>query len=123
MGVAREIARINLPVSQYSRMRAKANLLNWLKFLGLRMAPNAQWEIRQYANEVAKIVQFLYPRTYALFEEYSLKGAHFGATELSLISRLLEGLNKDEIQALVHNKLGADSRKSKEFMQKIGVSA
>lgn len=119
-GVAKEIARINNPVSQYSKMRVKANLRNWHHFLGLRMAPNAQWEIRQYANEVAKIIQFLYPRTYALFEEYSLNGAHFGKTERQLISRLLEGMNREEIESIVTLKLGVDTRKSKEFMEKIG---
>jgi thymidylate synthase (FAD) len=38
-GVAREIARLVVPVAQYSRMRASANLRNWLAFLTLRMAP------------------------------------------------------------------------------------
>lgn len=68
-GVPKELARILLPVGRYSKMRAQANLRNWLHFLGLRMAPNAQWEIRQYANAVASIVESLYPRTYALFSE------------------------------------------------------
>jgi thymidylate synthase ThyX len=48
-------------------MRASANLRNWLAFLDLRMAPNAQWEIRQYANVVARLIEDLFPRTYALF--------------------------------------------------------
>lgn len=68
-GIAKEIARINTPISRYSRMVASANLLNWLKFLKLRMAENAQWEIRQYANALAGIVGELFPRTYALFKE------------------------------------------------------
>ncbi len=67
-GVAREIARVVLPVAQYSRMRAKANLRNWLAFLALRMAPDAQWEIRQYANVVHTILTELFPRTVALFD-------------------------------------------------------
>ena len=68
-GVAREIARLVLPANQYSRMRASANLRNWLAFLTLRMAPGAQWEIRQYANVVASLVEERFPRTYALFKE------------------------------------------------------
>jgi thymidylate synthase (FAD) len=68
-GVAREIARVVIPVSQYSRMRASANLRNWLAFLTLRTAENAQWEIRQYANVVADIVREHFPRTYALYAE------------------------------------------------------
>jgi thymidylate synthase (FAD) len=66
-GVSREIARLVLPVNQYSRMRASANLRNWLAFLTLRMDEGAQWEIRQYANTVAEIVAEKFPRTYELF--------------------------------------------------------
>ena len=68
-GVAREIARLVLPVNQYSRMRASANLRNWLGFLELRMATGAQWEIRQYANAVATLIAEKFPRTYDLFME------------------------------------------------------
>lgn len=66
-GVAREIARLVIPVAQYSRMRASANLRNWLAFLTLRQAAGAQWEIRQYANAVGAIVGSLFPRTWELF--------------------------------------------------------
>lgn len=66
-GVAREIARLVVPVAQYSRMRASANLRNWLAFLSLRTAPAAQWEIRQYANSVGGIVAARFPRTWELF--------------------------------------------------------
>lgn len=66
-GVAREIARVVIPVAQYSRMRASANLRNWLAFLTLRMAPNAQWEIRQYAQAVHDVMAELFPRTLNLF--------------------------------------------------------
>ena len=68
-GVPKELARVHLPVGRYSRMRASANLRNWLQFLTLRMAPNAQWEIRQYANAVGTYIQELYPRTWELFVE------------------------------------------------------
>ena len=68
-GVAREIARLCLPVAQYSRMRASANLRNWLAFLTLRMDKAAQWEIRQFANIVGNLIQFDYPRTWELFVE------------------------------------------------------
>lgn len=68
-GVARELARLVIPVSQYSRMRASANLRNWLQFLSLRLPENAQYEIRQYAHEVSQIVALKFPRTHALFAE------------------------------------------------------
>jgi thymidylate synthase (FAD) len=68
-GVPKELARLSVPVARYSRMRASANLRNWLAFLTLRMAPNAQKEIRVYANAVGEIVSQYFPRTYALFEK------------------------------------------------------
>lgn len=68
-GVPKELARVVLPVGRYSRMRASANLRNWLGFLTLRIAPQAQWEIRQYAEAMHKILAPLFPRTVGLFDE------------------------------------------------------
>ena len=69
IGIPKELARVILPVGRYSKMRASANLRNWLSFLTLRMNPNAQWEIRQYANAVGEIIKITFPRTWKLFEE------------------------------------------------------
>lgn len=68
-GVPKELARVHLPVGRYSRMRATGNLRGWLGFLALRMAPGAQWEIRQYANAVGEIISQSFQRTWALFSE------------------------------------------------------
>jgi thymidylate synthase (FAD) len=68
-GISKEIARLDTPVSRYSRMRATANLRNWLAFLTLRTAPDAQFEIRQYAHCVADVIADAFPRTYELFCE------------------------------------------------------
>lgn len=68
-GIPKELARLPVPVARYSRMRASANLRNWLGFLTLRMDTKAQWEIRQYAMVVASLVQQKFPRTYELFAE------------------------------------------------------
>lgn len=66
-GVPKEVARLPVPVGRYSRMRASANLRNWLAFLTLRMDQKAQWEIRQYANAVGDLIASLYPRTWELY--------------------------------------------------------
>jgi thymidylate synthase (FAD) len=66
-GVPKELARLGMPVARYSRMRASANLRNWLGFLTLRMDPAAQWEIRQFAEAVGSIVAEQFPRTWELF--------------------------------------------------------
>lgn len=66
-GVPKELARITMPVGHYSRMRASANLRNWLAFLTLRMDPAAQWEIRQFADAVGQCVAEAFPQTWKLF--------------------------------------------------------
>jgi thymidylate synthase (FAD) len=69
LGIPKELARLPLPVGRYSRMRASANLRNWLNFLRLRLASNAQHEIRLYAGAVAALTADAFPRTYQLFLE------------------------------------------------------
>ena len=66
-GVPKELARCGMPVGRYSQMRASTCLRNWLSFLTLRMSPQAQWEIRQYANAVAQIIEQEFPKTYSPF--------------------------------------------------------
>ncbi len=68
-GVPKELARVHLPVGRYSRMRASANLRNWLGFLTLRMDGGAQWEIRMFANAVGDLIKEEFPRTWELFVE------------------------------------------------------
>ncbi len=67
-GIPKELARLIIPVGRYSKMRASSNLRNWLAFLTLRMAANAQWEIRQYANAVHELLEQHFPRTILLFD-------------------------------------------------------
>lgn len=68
-GVPKEIARIDLPVARYSRMRACTNLRNWLAFMTLRADPQAQWEIQQFAHAVGRIIENQFPRTWGLFSD------------------------------------------------------
>lgn len=68
-GLPKEVARVCVPVGRYSRMRASANLRNWLAFMTLRADPGAQWEIRQYANVVGQILAERFPRTWNLYVE------------------------------------------------------
>lgn len=70
-GVPKELARLAVPVARFSRMRASANLRNWMQFCALRdsqHAPGAQWEIRQYADAVSMKLAQSFPRTMALFK-------------------------------------------------------
>ena len=73
LGVPKELARLPTNVARYSKMRASANLRNWLAFMTLRSDPSAQWEIRQYSDAMGQIVKELFPRTWSKFAEGQTK--------------------------------------------------
>lgn len=68
IGVPKELARCSMVVARYSRMRASANLRNWLAFLTLREDEGAQWEIRQFAHAVGRVIKLCFPKTWELFD-------------------------------------------------------
>ncbi len=69
IGIPKELARLPMPVARYTRMRASANLRNWLGFLTLRQASDAQEEIRVYADAVATLIAQRFGRTWDLYSE------------------------------------------------------
>jgi len=69
IGIPKELARLPMPVGRYSKMRASANLRNWMQFLELREHPTAQKEIRLYAESVHVLLCARFPRTMKLFED------------------------------------------------------
>ena len=77
-GVARELARINLPIGIYTQFYWKTDLWNLLRFLSLRADPHAQYEIRAYADAILDVVRAWVPIVHEAFEDYML-----GATALS----------------------------------------
>lgn len=68
-GWPRELARCVLPFSTYSHMFASASLLNWLRFMSLRCEKYAQFEIRVYADAIAKMLEPIVPETIKLWKE------------------------------------------------------
>lgn len=68
-GIPKELARIVVPVGRYTRHRATGNLRGWLAFLALRFKPDAQYEIRVYAESIATIIQQEFPQVWALWSE------------------------------------------------------
>lgn len=73
-GCPRELARGVLPVNMYSHMFATANLLNWFRFLGERLHPHAQYEIRVYAEAMVRLLRPLAPDAVdAFLESVSVK--------------------------------------------------
>ncbi|MEM6587288.1 MAG: FAD-dependent thymidylate synthase [Pseudomonadota bacterium] len=90
-GLARELARMNLPANIYTQWYWKVDLHNLLHFLRLRADAHAQYEIRVYAEAMCKIVADWVPFAYAAFEDYRLGGASMSATALDCIRRMLKG--------------------------------
>jgi len=94
-GLARELARMGLPVSAYTQWYWKVNLHNLLHFLALRADPHAQWEIRAYAQVLLDIVAKWVPLTYSAFMRYQVGGAHITDEGLALIRKLIAGEDID----------------------------
>jgi len=89
-GMARELARFNLPLSLYTEWYWQIDLNNLFHFLALRMDAHAQYEIREYGQALGKCAKAVAPLAYEAFEEYTLKGARFGGSELKLLRQMLE---------------------------------
>jgi len=101
LGVAREQARKDLPLSTYTEAYWKIDLHNLLNFLSLRMAPNAQYEIREYANVIGQqIVAQWVPVTWQAFLDYRMNALTFSNFELDLISLFTSGQTEAAVEAM-----------------------
>ena len=93
LGVAREQARKDLPLSTYTEAYWKIDLHNLLHFLALRMDSHAQWEIRQYATALGEeIVRPLFPLVWEAFVDYRVQGMFLTRLDCELIGRLMPRL-------------------------------
>ena len=88
-GLARETARGVLPVNTYTEFYWKVNARSLMNFLSLRCDAHAQWEIRQYANVIARLFELACPLTYTAWEDYQFHGRRFSAMEMKLLDMLL----------------------------------
>jgi thymidylate synthase (FAD) len=96
-GVARELARVNLPLSLYTEWYWKIDLHNLFHFFGLRMDSHAQIEIREYANTMFDITKKVAPLACEAFEDYKLNAMKFSAQEIQVVKRLVENANPEDI--------------------------
>ena len=87
--VARELARIDLPLSTYTQWYWKIDLHNLLHFLSLRVDPRAQWEIQQFARVMAGMVKRVAPLSYEAWVDYDLEGRPLTRAERDVLSRLV----------------------------------
>ena len=90
-GLARELARMNLPANVYTQWYWKVDLHNLFHFLRLRADEHAQYEIRVYADAICKVVADWVPAAYGAFEDYRLGGATLSGKALDCVRRMLKG--------------------------------
>jgi len=114
--IARELARINLPLSLYTEWYWKIDLHNLFHFLRLRMDPHAQYEIRVYGEAIAEIAKKIVPVAWEAFEDYVLKAEHFSRLELNIIAERFDAqcITKEFLETK-----GMKGREAEEFLEKL----
>jgi len=89
--VARELARINLPLSLYTEWYWQIDLKNLFHFLNLRMDSHAQMEIRVYADEIYRLASLVCPIAMKAFDNHIRGSVRFSATELDALNIVMNG--------------------------------
>ncbi|MBS1561259.1 MAG: FAD-dependent thymidylate synthase [Bacteroidetes bacterium] len=114
--LARELARINLPVSNYTEWYWKIDLHNLFHFLRLRIDPHAQYEIRVYGEAMAELVKQVVPIAWEAFEDYILHSTKFSRNELSALASMLTTDLPTEADL---ERFGLKGREAREFLEKV----
>lgn len=119
--VARELARINLPLSTYTEWYWKMDLHNLFHFLRLRLHQHAQYEIRVYAKALYDLIKPIVPIACEAFEDYVLNAVTFSWPEMEILLERLhyEGTNDLKNHLLNTNKLS--KRELNEFFSKLEI--
>lgn len=90
-GIARELARMNIPTNFYTEWYWKVDLHNLMHFLSLRADPHAQYEIRVYAEVMLDILKRWVPATYEAFFQYRLNAASLSSEGIRVVRALIRG--------------------------------
>ncbi len=90
LGLAREIARISLPVANYTEWYWKIDLHNLLHFLKLRLDSHAQYEIQVYSQIIAEIVKIVTPYAWESFEDYELNSVYLSKQEIIALKKIID---------------------------------
>ena len=95
--VARELARVPLPLGTYTKKVWKMDLHNLFHFLKLRTDSHAQWEIQLYAREIEKFVEHHFPWSYASWKNHIKDAVTFSADELKMLYSMMMGYGIGEV--------------------------
>ncbi|WP_420568134.1 FAD-dependent thymidylate synthase [Thalassovita sp.] len=113
-GLARELARMNLPANIYTQWYWKVDLHNLFHFLRLRADSHAQYEIRVYTDEICKVVADWVPFAFKAFEDYRMGGETLSAAALDCVRRMLKG------EAVTQETSGMSAREWRELQEVLG---
>ena len=118
-GLARELARMVLPVNYYTQWYWKIDLHNLLHFLSLRADPHAQYEIRAYADVLCDIVQRWVPLVWEAFEDYQLTGTHISGPGFEVLREIVGDtvLQDQEKLAELQKRSGMSAREFRELIE------
>lgn len=94
-GLARELARMNLPVNFYTQWYWKIDLHNFMHFLALRADSHAQYEIRVYAEAMLDVLKKWVPITYDAFMDYRMGATEISQKGMNVVRRLISGERVD----------------------------
>jgi thymidylate synthase (FAD) len=124
--VARELARIDLPLSTYTQWYWKIDLHNLLHFLKLRVDTHAQWEIQEFGRVMAGMLKRVAPLSYEAWIDYDVCGGHLSRMELDALRSLVavdgEGVRATggalSKESLIER--GLSKRETEELLLKLG---
>jgi thymidylate synthase (FAD) len=114
-GMAKEMARINLPLSIYTEWYWTIDLHNLFHFLKLRMDSHAQYEVRVYADAKYNLIKDIVPFACESFEQHVINGKKFSKDELDIMKELIQ---HEDIKRLADQRNWKES-KVNEFLKKI----
>jgi thymidylate synthase (FAD) len=117
LGIAKEQARKDLPLSTYTRAYWKCDLHNIFNFLRLRMDSHAQLEIRQFANCMFEIVKSVCPAACEAFEDYVLHSKKFSRMEMEIL-QMVTG-HGWKVEGDFNKPSSMSDREWKEFLDKL----
>ena len=113
-GLARELARMNLPLNFYTQWYWKIDLHNLFHFLNVRADAHAQYEIRVYAEMMLDLVAKWVPLAHGAFMDYRVGGAEISAKGLAVLRRMLAGETVGEADS------NMSAREWRELMEMLG---
>jgi thymidylate synthase (FAD) len=128
--VARELARIDLPLSTFTQWYWKIDLHNLLHFLRLRVDRHAQWEIQEYGRVMAGMLKRVAPLSYEAWIDFDVCGARLSRAELDVLRKLVaqegDGIAARDGARLAAPELdaaGLSKREARELFDKLADAA